>query len=105
VRWPMMVAWSLAGLFASAPSIAHDWYPPERCSNIDCRVLVESKGGLPRKCQRAGSYGMAASLAGPGQGHRRTASFTSVKRCRRQSCASSCLPVALRDGNPVLSRH
>ena len=44
LRWPMMVAWSLAGLFASAPSIAHDWYPWECCSNFDCRALVESRG-------------------------------------------------------------
>jgi hypothetical protein len=44
LRWPMMVACSLAGLFGSAPSIAHDWYPLDCCSNIDCHALVESKG-------------------------------------------------------------
>jgi len=44
VRWPMMVAWSLAGLFGSAPSIAHDWYPWDCCGGIECRALVESRG-------------------------------------------------------------
>ena len=43
-RWPAAAACSLAGLFGSVPSIAHDWYPLDCCSNKDCRALVEIKG-------------------------------------------------------------
>ena len=43
-RWPVAAACSLAGLFGSIPSIPHDWYPLDCCSNKDCRALVEING-------------------------------------------------------------
>ena len=43
-RRPVALACSLVGLFGSAPSRAHNWYPLDCCSNIDCRALVEIKG-------------------------------------------------------------
>src|SRR3954467_416575 len=43
-RWLVAAACSLAGLFGSVPSTAHDWYPLDCCSNKDCRALVEING-------------------------------------------------------------
>ena len=43
-RRPVALVCSLVGLFRSAPSLAHNWYPLDCCSNIDCRALVEIKG-------------------------------------------------------------
>jgi hypothetical protein len=33
-----------SGLLSTAPSGAHDWYPAQRCSEKDCRPLIEAKG-------------------------------------------------------------
>ncbi|MBI3516623.1 MAG: hypothetical protein HY060_21535, partial [Proteobacteria bacterium] len=39
VRWSPIAAAALAGVLLAAPqppSLAHDWYPRECCSNVDC---------------------------------------------------------------------